>query len=197
MTTDTGSEYQERADEARAQEDFQHAGKLYTLAAYEHLGATEHPSGQGLSSATALGDAIYCLQSAAVDFTKAGLRDRAKNRCRQGILVAEDFREYVSEYAAIDGVLTESIADFQVIAATGDPASTYDDAISEYQSAGEPERWQSEPVFQSTLHFVVELASYVGDPVSETAQIELMRSFDRRVAFKRERLPPLIRAITD
>jgi len=196
MAADTLS-YQERADQSRAEEEFEASGQYFTLAAYKHLADCEYPEGQGLSSAIALGDAIYSIQSAAVDFYRAARQTRVENRCRQGILVLEDFRDSLSTHSAIDAVLTESIADLEVIAGIGNPSETYAEALSYYEDVGEPTRWQSEPIFQSTLYFVIELADAMNDPISKSTQLELMNSFNDRVSLKRDRLPDLLDSIDE
>lgn len=195
MTADEELSRRDCAEKQRSERDFQSAAQSFTLAAYEYLGDCEYPNGRGLSSGTMLGDAIYCLQSAAIEFHKAGTVERAQNRCRQGILILEDFREHVSEYDAIDGVLTECIADFQLIASIDDPSGTYNTARSIYADVDEPSRWQSEPVFQSTIHFLVELGRHVDMPISESTQVDVMRSFDDRVSLKEQRLPQLLAEI--
>lgn len=197
MTTATATTYRERAEERRDLDDSNHAGELFTLAAYEYLGDCEYPEGRGLSSATALGDAIYCLQSAAVAFRRADRVERAESRCRQGILILEDVREHVSSYRAIDGVLTECLADFQVLASIDDPDATYDEAVTYYDGVSEPERWQSEPIFQSTIHVLVSLAAEGDEPIPESTQLDVMHSFEDRVELKRDRLPRVLDALSD
>jgi hypothetical protein len=166
--------------------------ELFTLAAYEFLGECEYPEGRGLSSASALGDALYGFQSAAVDFLRAGQQDRVENRCRQGILVAEDFRAHADTHTAIDGVLTECIADYLQIASLDNPEETYDEALRYYDSVPESSRWQSEPIFQSTIYLLLSLASDLGDPIEEATQLDAINSFEKRIELKRTQLPSLL-----
>ncbi|WP_415379494.1 hypothetical protein [Halosimplex sp. TS25] len=192
MTSKAGSEYRDRAEDLQTEGELKEASQYFTLAAYEYLGDCEYPGGRGLSSAISLGDAIYCLQSAATNYYRAGLQDRAENRCRQGILVCRDFRENRSTYRAIDGVLTECIADFELIAGIGDPTATYEDAVSYYQDVDEAVQWQSEPIFQSTLHFLLSWASDIGESIDQSEQLEVLDSFEKRVELKEETLSMLL-----
>jgi hypothetical protein len=192
MTSKAGSEYRERAEDLQSARELKESGQYFTLAAYEYLGDCEYPQGSGITSAISLGDAIYCLQSAATNYYRAGLQERVENRCRQGILICEDFRETRSFYRAIDGVLTECVADFELIAGIGDPTATYEDALSFYREVDEPVQWQSEPIFQSTLHFLLSWASDIGESIDQSEQFEALDSFERRIELKKGKLSALL-----
>lgn len=88
-------QYRDGADSRRKSGEFADAGTHYTLASYEAFGKSGYRGTADISRGT------YCLMSASLCYKLAGQDDRYQNRCRQGILIAEDLRDYVFE----DGML--------------------------------------------------------------------------------------------
>ena len=196
MTRESRDEYRRRAEAARAAENVEEAGRLYTLACYESLGACDYDEPAEITSGAPLGLGVYCLQQAAIACRVAGNDRRSRNRARQGVLIAEEHRDDVFVDPALEGLAEEWIGDFRTIAAESDADAAYERALDRYDSVDGAGGWLAEPIFEWSLESFFDVADAAGRPVSVERQADMRVSFADRVEWKRALFGDVLNEVT-
>lgn len=168
MPKDRDQAHKEHADELRNADQYIEAGEYYTLSAYGRFGLSV-PNTYG----TKVSLGMAALLRGAVCYRVGGRLDRCQNRCRQGILVAEDMIERVFDMEPPDypydrarrGAWHEYVGDFRCIGDVGDPDAAYERAIEVYLEAGDSDTICSEQEHWYTMAVYREVANAVdADP---------------------------------
>lgn len=170
-------DYRNEADDERQARAFKQAGDDYTLAAYTAL------SKSGLQGTADIARGLSSLMSAAICYRLDGNRERARNRCRQGILIAEDLREYQFETALSQGAMWEHIGDFRTIGDLAEAQDAYEMARDRYSEAGNPMEYACTEEFDATINIfrrVVEAIDY--DTAWEAYQSTQLERIDAKRA---------------
>ena len=182
------------------------AGNHYTAAAHIYAGGvTEHTFPEPDLTRSALSTlcrAATCYRIAGDDF-------RVQNRCDIGVLLAEDYLEYIeTEYMGNEdiepywfaeirvGAWHEFIGDLRTIAERDDADEAYEQAKAIYESVGEGEAefCMGEQEHTRLAAFFRKVREAVGSDIS-TASIEyqpLGPTFVDWIEYKRELLPELL-----
>lgn len=133
-----GLESTDKAQEYRREGRYVNAGEWYTKSAYTDLA-------YGLPGKSTGGE-LRRLLEAAICYRIGGRLDRCRNRCRMGILRAEDLRdrvlsdpppEYGPHHAERAG-WDESIGDFRIVGQLEGIDEAYEAAEEIYREAGDP-----------------------------------------------------------
>lgn len=196
---DAAREHRREADSHRRDGDFLTAGDYYMLGAYARFatGVPHLSDGIGLQ---------YVLR-AGTCYRLGGRLDRCRNVCEQGILRAEDridrvFSRPEPEYfvdRAARGIWHEYIGDFRVLAELEANDEAYDDAVTIYEEAGDPDLNSAETRIRGNISYFHDLAAGVSDEA--VAQLEehtgYGTTFTEWVAFKRDQYPVLIEKLLE
>lgn len=175
------------------------AGDLYTAAAHEYAGeVTEHI----FPEPDRTRDAITELAYAATCYRLIGDDFRVQNRCDLGILLAEDYFEFIDrqEFEAGSfadlrrGAWPEFIGDLRVIAHRESADDAYEQAIEIYRSAGDWPFAYGEQEHMRLAGFYRNVRRGLGHdiPMDAPEQQSLNITFSEWVEYKRERLPDLL-----
>lgn len=176
----------------RRRQEFVKAGDFYTNAG--HRGYVK-----SLPDSPFFGAGLVNLQRAALCYALAGRTDCRTNRCRQGVLIAEDMVDRVFDTdpdywvdRARRGIWYEHIGDFRVIGEFGSPDEAYDRAIDVYRAGGNPDTFYAEQEQYPVMEHFIDVASAVGgdsEPI-DTSRNDL--TFVDWVERKREEYPTLV-----
>lgn len=186
------------ADTLRERTELAEAGDRFTQASYRYLSLP--PYGADIRNSD-IGQGLYCLLSAALCYRVAQKQTRARNRCRQGILLAADLREYVTDEPALTGLLYECQGDFQCIemevtgGSSAESAESYARASDQYSDVPTLDMWQSEPAFEWLYAFFVRTGDAASVQVADRS--ELHRNPETRVGFKQKQFQSIIQMIVD
>jgi len=193
-----GRDHRDEAILALADGNHRQAGDAYTHAAYGQLAGFENhhrealdPDAQGWA-----GDALVALFLAGVCYRIAGQDRRAANRATQGRAIATDQREFVLEDPIDQAEATAFIGDFHVLAGEREQAAAaYDRAADRYADAAPPDPAgaTTRPLLQAGTDLLLQLSrpdDVSWDDIHGTGSDAL----DRRMRFRRTRLPELIDA---
>lgn len=192
--------YMRQALDLRKDGQFVDAGDHYTVAAYESL-ARGLPGKYGIKIS---GGEVHLLR-AAICYRVGDRMDRSRNRCRQGILIAEDMIDRVFDMVpptnfydrARRGVWYEYIGDFRCIGDLRDPAAAYEKAIEVYEAADDPDTMYSEQEHSYTMAVYREVAKAVDrdpGPIDDMCNELTLSDW---VEQKRETYPSLLMEATD
>lgn len=190
MTKERARKHKETAKKLRGNSEFAEAGDYYTVAGYEYLGG-DIPG----FPATDVSHAEFLLLLASVCYRLAGLTGRCRNRCKQGILIAEDMNsrhlpvpedEYWYERAR-RGVWYEFIGDFRMVGELGGSQDAYEKAKQIYRQGKNPETGSAERENMELIYFYKQVAS-PEESVKDWDEIELRFSFTEWVDFKADSL---------
>jgi len=189
----------EQAQEHREESALKKAGDLYTAAAHEFAGTVTHhtfPTPDGTNGA------ISRLRYAATCYRIEQEVFRTQNRCDLGVLLAEDYIEYIDgqefetgSFADLRrGAWHEYIGDLCTIARRDDAADAYERAVEIYRSAGDSELAYAEQEHMRLTGFYRALRRGLGHDIPDTApeQQSLEVTFTEWIEYKRERLPDLL-----
>lgn len=192
-------ELSKRAQKTRTSGQLVEAGNLYTASAYEYAGeVTEHRFPEPDRTYSAVAE----LVNAATCYRIAGLQSDVHNRCEIGILLAEDYFEYINGCEIEDGSFgdvrrgawPEYIGDFRTIARRENADDAYEQAIAIYQAAGDWEIAYAEQEHSRLAAYFRNLQYGLGQEIPETApeQLGFGTTFAEWVEYKRNRLPSLL-----
>jgi len=189
----------ENARELRDKDRLREAGNAYTAAAHEYQGTVEEHTFPGANHPCAATQSLCC---AATCYRINGDEQRLQNRSDLGILLAEDYIEYIDTVDFDDqsfadlrrGAWPEFIGDLRTIAQRDNAADAYDRAASIYQSAGYWEFCMSEEEHMRLASFFVDVRRGLGHEIPEDAleKRPLGPTFSEWIAYKREQLPDLL-----
>lgn len=193
MSFDSYREYRERASECRANGAFDQAGHYYTAAAHEALGHANYASESLDHGQVNTARGLRSTLAAALCYRLAETIERCRIRCSQGILLAEEIRDYTATYEPQQGIMWEYIGDFRVIADRQDWMDAYDMAASYYEDCNNVIGWLAEPEFETNMAFMLTVADAVEYDIDRQTKSEITASsLDRRIAYKREHFKKII-----
>lgn len=183
----------DKAIEFRKAGDFESAGNHYTCAGFLGLGESELSSGD--VSEWAIGDAVRCLQSAALCYRLDANLDRCKLRCEQGITIAKELREFVLDPAPEKGLTFEYEGDFRVIGNLDEYEEAYLTAARYYMDNKPFDGWESETLFVSNYKLFEELVESTGHEIPE--YLDLNYEFLHRVKYKQTEFPSIVQQLIE
>lgn len=195
MTEENRWGNKEKAIELRNDEKLIDAGEQFTLTAYQYLGQSSFSPPYGH---TAWG--LYALLMAGTCYIIGGEESRCKNRCRQGILIAEDIKhrvlaepvpENIYDHAR-RGAWDEYIGDFRVLGQLEEADEAYDAAVEIYLDAGDPDTGFSEQEHMRLRQYFTEVAGATGYNSGELNRLRTSISFSAWIAYKREYFPDIL-----
>jgi len=99
------TQYKENKHEAEScvrADDYVTAGNYYTLCAHSRL-SSQFKDGDQSDTVDFIG--LSHLLEAGICYRLGNSKERTKNRCGQGVLIAEDLRDYGHEYEAEKGLM--------------------------------------------------------------------------------------------
>lgn len=200
MTLEGAWERKDKAHEYRRRGEFNDAGDYYTITAYEYLGESPPTTGHSICHAE------YFFLQAAVCYRLGNNFERGVNRCRQGILIAEDVLDRVMAAEepeniyekARRGAIYEYIGDFRAVGELEGADEAYDNAIRVYQDAGDPNTGYSEQEHMWLMEFFDLIADTVGDGLDPSWRSSLSdTTFTDWVKYKRNRLPKVLEELLE
>lgn len=181
------------AREAYRDGEYVKAGDYYTQAAYSafaHDSITKVVDGQ-------IAGGLYYLLQASYGYRRGQQLDRAKNRCKQGILIASDIRENKVEETVRVGILWEYIGDFRFLGEICDPIDAYEKAATKYSSAEMESSfsWSSNPLIDRNVTFLTWLHRESDTSVPTDQKLDYNSEF--RISYKKQHMGTLIDSVCD
>lgn len=187
----------ETADAYREEHRYAKSGEFYSVAAYEYLG-----DGPPSIPGTKYSHGLFALLLGSTCFRLAGQLARCENRCRQGLLVAEDMlhmygeeREVSNDYEyARKGAWHEFIGDFRTLGGLTDAEIAYDTAEQIYRAANNPPTAHRE---QEHMWLMRYLELVAGETLDSTKYRRIIRQTTLLdwLAYKRQELPTVLEAV--
>ncbi|WP_141551650.1 hypothetical protein [Natrinema sp. CBA1119] len=133
------------------------------------------------------------MLAAALCYRLAETIKRCRMRCSQGILLAEEIRDYTAAYEPQQGIMWEYIGDFRVIADRQDWTDAYDMAASYYEGCDNVIGWIAEPEFEINMSFMLTVSDAVEHGIDQQTKSEITaRSLERRIEYKRKHFQEII-----
>ena len=171
MAYQKARDHESAADDRRRRGDFAEAGDQFSAAAYAYLGLADSLPTTGLG----ITNTEFSFLPASVCYRLDARPDRATNRCKQGILIAEDVLERTltverpenSYDQARQGAPYEFIGDLRLLGQLDGVESAYDEAIRVYETAGDPNTGYSEQEHMRLMSFLDLVGSGVGQPLDD------------------------------
>lgn len=121
-----------------------------------------------------------------------GNDQRAQNRCKQGIIVTEELRDYVATYEVQKALANEITGDFRLVGGIGDYETSYDEARQDYlvfeneTTEDSLIGWIGEPEFDTNVHFMRNLMYSVDYEIDSGTELEIMvKSLVTRIEYKK------------
>lgn len=154
--------YQATAVAALADRAYEHAGDEYSRVGWQTLAAPrEAKSGFEPDEKGWVGRGLAALAVGAVAYRVAGRADRATHRGVEGVAVARDLTNTLTEPVQ-QACLAEFVGDFRVVGGLSDVEPAYDDAAAAYAELGEeidsPQYWGTTPLFQAAAAPIKQVA---------------------------------------
>jgi len=154
--------YQANAVAALADRAYERAGDAYTRVAWQTLAAPrENRSGFEPDEKGWVGRGLSALAVAAVAYRLAGRADRGTHRGVEGVAIARDLTNTLSEPVQ-QACLTEFVADFRVVGGLSDAVEAYDSAATAYAELDDeidsPQYWGTTPLFQAAAAPIKQVA---------------------------------------
>ena len=207
MSAENG-EYHANAVSALADRAYERAGNEYTRAGWQTLAAPRddlngfEPDEKGW-----VGRGLAALAVAAVAYRVAGRPDRGTHRGVEGVAVAQDLTNTLTEPVQ-QACLAEFVADFRVVGGLNDAQEAYESAAEAYTKLGdgiEPQYWGTTPLFEAAAAPIKQVARsnangeiavkwedlHGSDPDQPGAFLE------HRVRYKRQRFPMFVEQVVD
>lgn len=181
------------------------AGDDYALAGYTELsGYADHdrdvfdPDGRGY-----VGYAFQYLLTAALCSRLAGTDDRARNRCKQVVVLAEEQRDHVRREPVEQAVFEEFVGDAYAIAGSASAGDAYDRAAERYAEAApdDPLDWATRPPFEAATGLLTHVSRNTSREVAwddvhgpNPSEPDYLA---HRPRYKRRAVPAVVEAILD
>jgi len=200
--------YQATAVAALADRAYERAGDAYTRVAWQTLAEPRdgqrgfEPDEKGW-----VGRGLAALAVAAVAYRVAGRVDRGTHRGVEGVAVAQDLTNTLTEPVQ-QACLQEFVADFRVVGGLSDAEAAYDDAADAYADLGdgiEPQYWGTTPLFQAAAAPIKQVARSTAN--GEIAvKWEALHGSDpdqpgaflaHRARYKKQRFPMFVDQVVD
>lgn len=184
-----------RATQERAKRNNLQAGEYFTIAGYRTLGKEPlYPSSGG---------ELKHFLEAATCYLVGGQRDRAVNRCKTGILRAEELHERAMNqpepeldiHKANRGTWKEVIGIFRQVGDISGSDDAYAQAFDIYESAGDPSSHRAEP--PKTPIYTWFRALEMG-AIDQSRGVEFQRSktYTQYGKYMREHIPEYLDTVT-
>jgi len=177
--------------------EFVEAGESYTAAAF-HYFADWPPECRGKN----ISHGEYYLLFAATCYRRGGQTDRAKNRCRQGIIFAEELLDRTKDVGgstsydrARYAAWYEYIGDFQLIGSLEDKVNAYERAKQIYIDEGDPPLAHREQEHMWLIDFFSQMIEETDDDLGEWRNILQEYTFSEWVDYKQENLSSIFDSI--
>lgn len=187
-------EYARQAHKLLDERNYVSAGDYYTFASYASLGKSEFSAGPYI------GAGVSYLLKAALCYHLDEQPERSINRCRQGILIAQDLRNVWSDEIHI-GLTHEYEGDFQVIGDIAGSEDSYSHARNCYKKCTDTTQaisWLGEAEFENPIVTVLQFAESADYPVDdETATAIRVSDLMERIDFKLKHFPSIIQAVLE
>lgn len=171
--------------------EFARSGDRFTETAYRIL------SNGAISDAnhTQIGGGLHALLHAAITYRIGDEDRRCRNRCRQGVSIAEDLVEAVITEDAARGILREYIGDFRVIGDLEGAEDAYRTAIETYgrNDMVRVDGWPADGLVHDFLEFFLELFEVAGRDVPDGPS---RYGFVERVEYKIGAYPDLVAEVS-
>jgi hypothetical protein len=195
-TSEDATSNGDRAVLALAHEDWPTAADAYVQAAYATFAGYEGFERGGFAERTEAGVAIAHLCRASVCHRLAGATERARNRARQGALVAADVRDAVATERVDEGAGEEFVGSCRVLADEPEAASAaFDRARDAYADAtvDDPAGATTRPLHQAGTDLLTHL-SRTDDAAWDDIHGTGGDALARRVRYVRSKLPEFLDA---
>jgi hypothetical protein len=183
------TDYYEKAHEHRDRGQFGVAADNYTQLAYQRL-----PDGAitGGAIGTASGG-LEALLFAGFCYQISGTGRRATNRCEQGILIAEDLKQYVVSDSKEKAVIQEYIADFHGVGRLDGRDDAYQQALEELHDADldYTVSYHSSPISDKIITFTKFISQWADRKPDDEKEIPF--DFAGRVSYKRDNIGTIVR----
>lgn len=190
MVAKLHNEISESASERLATSDYHAAANEYTLAA--HAALAEGRLENRLDTATG----IHHLLMACIAYRLAGAEVQVQNRCKQGILLAEDLPNWSFDHPVQVGLAYELVGDFRTIGEFDDANEAYERALDGYgQTDGLEDEmgWLAEPEFDVTFGFFDRLRDAAGHDIDEETHTAIRaRSLAKRIEYKKRHFATIV-----
>lgn len=197
MATEHDESHVRRARSLREEGHLQEAGDSFTAAAYADLA-------KGTPSATWYSGGETNLERAALCYRIEGQIERCENRCRQGILIAEEMLDRVFETTpdsewgrARRGIWHEYIGDFRTLAGLPGSDAAYSRAEAVYRRNGDPETSYAEEEHPLMFNFYRSVVGAVEQDPGPFDSVASTLTFSEWVGVKRNRLAEAIEVLCD
>lgn len=201
--------FQTNAIAALAARAYERAGDEYSRVGWQTLAAPrEDLSGLESDEKGWVGRGLSALAVAAVAYRVAGRADRATHRGVEGVAVARDLTNALSEPVQ-QACLMEFVADFRVVGGLSGAAAAYDDAAEAYAELDaeidSPQYWGTTPLFQAAAAPIKQVARS-GANGEIAVQWEDLHGSDpdqpgaflaHRARYKKQRFPMFVDQIVD
>jgi len=210
MNVNSAKVHREEAESCRTESNHLDAGDHFTAEAHLEFGdsrrvgkETTHSDVADINTST-IGLGFKALLRATLSYRLADLPARARNRSRQGILLAEDLREHepLFDDPARRGLCYELVGDFRLFGDLDGHRSAYEEARERYETYADESfrqvQWQSEPEFEFPLGVLLELISATDWTIDEETRSGIAyRSLLDRIDYKREHYSTILRRALD
>lgn len=191
MTGEYNIDYRQEADGRRLDRDFEAAGDNYTVAAYKELEESEYAVWRQLGSGLAE------LAHAAICYKLSEAPGRCKNRCQQGLLIAEDLEENVAEAEPQKGLMYELAGDFKLIGDIGQYSQEYERAEQIYaRYESDSLRWQAESEFEVGIAPFIRVVQSVDHTIERYSRVR-SSSLLVRINYKSDHFPELLEELIE
>jgi len=195
MNSENARRHREEAKNLLSNQEYLKAGEKFTLSAYAEMGVSKY---EYSAFWTPMG--LRMLLMSGICYRTGNEERRCENRCRQGILITEDLREYETGHDAEVGIMYEFDGDFRLIGGIGDWKNSYNEACEAYSRCDNPLGWNGEPSFSSNIKFLRDLVEASGKEIdfdNSLWQEITNTSFTARIEYKRKNLQDIIDEITE
>lgn len=177
--------------------EFVEAGESYTAAAF-HYFADWPPERRGKN----MSHGEYYLLLAATCYRRGSQINRAKSRCQQGILFAEELLDRtkgIGGSASYDraryGAWYEYIGDFQLIGHFNYKVDAYERAKRIYFEEGDPPVAHREQEHMWLIEFFDQVAGETNDYSEDWRRILQEYTFSEWIEYKQEHLPKILESV--
>lgn len=208
MSTKDGG-YQATAIAALADRAYERAGDEYTRAGWQILAEPrDETSGFDADEKGWVGQGLAALTVAAVAYRLAGRADRATHRGVEGVAVARDLTNALTEPVQ-QACLTEFVADFRVVGDLRDAEEAYDSAAAAYEVLGDeidrPQYWGTTPLFQAAVAPIKQVARSTANGEIAVKWEDIHGSdparpgafLAHRARYKKQRFPMFVERVVD
>ena len=202
-------EYQANAVAALADRAYGRAGDAYTRVAWQTLAAPrEGLSGLAPDEKGWVGRGLSALAVAALAYRVAGRADRGTHRGVEGVAVARDLTNTLTEPVQ-EACLREFVADFRVVGGLSDAGEAYDSAAAAYAELDAeidaPQYWGTTPLFQAAAAPIKQAARSSANGEIAVTWEDLHGSdpdqpgafLAHRARFKKQRFPMFVDQVVD